>query len=96
MGNRANIVLTQESGGQQYRVKSVSNTVQIQIGQLVSRERVADWCARPRVNVRIVGMTTEANLDQIPEDLAEPARLKFNPGPIKVELPENYKQPVRK
>ena len=61
--------LTQEPEKGLYRVKSFANTVDLQVGQIVQREKVMEWCAWARVNVYVVGATvgeSQSNLALTP------------------------------
>jgi hypothetical protein len=51
------ITLTQEDSPGLFRVQSFTNTIQLSIGMLVKVESVEQWCATPRINVRVVGKT---------------------------------------
>ena len=53
------LTMTQETDGNFLRIKSVKNSVEVAIGQVLSRAIVRDWLCKPYVQVAIVGMTAQ-------------------------------------
>lgn len=60
------IHLTQEPAPGLYRVARFTNTVQLSVGMLVKAADVEHWCATPRINVHVDGLTQPAKDQELP------------------------------
>lgn len=67
------VTLTQEPTGD-YRVKSLSGTAELLIGQVVESERVKRWTLKPQITVRVVGLTPGAEPEEQIELMDAPKR----------------------
>ena len=74
------IRLTQEPEGNQFRVVSWSNSTQLSVGQLIPAARVSEWCAAPRIQVHIVGMTPQEENQPLLLDDCKTGQLAFAGG----------------
>jgi hypothetical protein len=46
--------------GNLFRVESFTNTVELSVGMMVPKDKVAEWCSMKRVNVAVIGAVQEA------------------------------------
>lgn len=68
---RVTITLTQDPEIGLYRVISLTNTVQLSIGQIVKHATVEGWCTSKGVTVKVQGMTEQPDQQPLLMDAKE-------------------------